>query len=155
MSVKQPGEQKEDSNPAAAGTAAESPSTETLERPQTMQLLSQFLMEEQEKRAKLREEHNLNSTWKDLQNAYEAASSILPDMGDDEYDTFNEVNTGSGNMMNRLALAASRKQFMASPDKSALKDKKARKDRKKKKKDAKKEAQKQARMMMSRGGNRF
>ena len=45
--------------------------SQPLGRPQTLQMLSRFLMEEQERRTTLREDHGLNSTWKDLQNAYD------------------------------------------------------------------------------------
>ena len=72
------------------------------------------------------------------------------------YDPF---YTGTGNaasnLVNRLALAASRTQsFMGSPDQSLMKANK-RKERKKKKKDAKREAKKQAKLMMASRSKRF
>ena len=144
------------SSAAPSKKTANSPEVE--ERPETMQLLSKLLMEEQEKRAELREEHGLNSTWKDLQSAYETAPSLDLMGGENMYDTFNDVNSGPGNLANRLAFAASRSQtFMGSPDQSMLKaERKTKKDRKKKRKDARKEAKKQARMMITtRSAQRF
>lgn len=173
MSVDQPAEKKAERERSTTttifrggnenkGAPSKSPAApageEPEERPPTMQVLSQYLMEEQEKRAKLREEHNLHSTWKDLQSAYESAPDLIDLGGEHMYDTFDDANAGTGNLVNRLAMAASRTQssFMGSPDQSILKDRKSRKERKKKKKDAKKEAKKQARMMITnRSSHRF
>lgn len=149
--------------------------SQPLSRPQTLQLLSSFLMEEQERRTTLREDNGLNSTWKDLQNAYDTLA--MPGHYDEQggvtgYDTFdgtgggghhNNNNTQDSTMMGgdgdsgdpgaegwskRLVLAASSRtsSFLGSPDAAALKDKKERKERKKKRKDAKKAAKKQAKL---------
>ena len=146
-------------------------SSEPLSRPKTLQLLSEFLVEEQERRKELRETHNLNSTWKDLQNAYETVPVFEdPHLTAGAYDTFdapkdevdglgqlNEVvGQTVGELSKKLALAAS--PFMGSPDQMALKEQKLKKQRKKKRKDARKEAKKQAKLqakMMMGNGNRF
>ena len=147
--------------------------SQPLARPQTLQMLSSFLMEEQERRTTLREDNNLNSTWKDLQNAYDTL--VMPnydDQGNTGYDTFDGVDNNNNNNMGdgegenggenwskRLALAASSRtsSFLGSPDASAAKDKKERKERKKKRKDAKKAAKKQAKLQakMMIGNPRF
>ena len=142
-------------------------STQPLARPQTLQMLSSFLMEEQERRTTLREDNNLNSTWKDLQNAYDTL--VMPNYEDQGgmtgYDTFDgddgmgDEEHGGENWSKRLALAASSRtsSFLGSPDASAAKDKKERKERKKKRKDAKKAAKKQAKLQakMMIGNPRF
>ena len=78
-------------------------SSQPLSHPQTLQMLSGFLMEEQERRTKLREDNNLNSTWKDLQNAYDTLA--MPGYDDQgmaiagaggQYDTFDSMGGGGG-----------------------------------------------------------
>jgi len=141
--------------------------SQPISRPKTLQLLSQFLVEEQERRRKLREDHGLNSTWKDLQTAYDTlslpydphvAGGASPGMGGLDGDG-GDASGGVGDWSKRLvsAAASSASSFMGSPDQAALKDKKARKERKKKRKDAKKEAKKQAKLQLKNkmGNSRF
>lgn len=162
-----PNEQAQDELPKVDKVVASQPLT----RPKTLQLLSGFLLEEQERRKSLRENHGLHSTWKDLQNAYETVPVFEdPGLAAGVYDTFdapkdevgglgqlNEVVGQSvGELSKKLAMAAS--PFMGSPDQMALKEQKLRKQRKKKRKDARKEAKKQAKLqakMMMGNGNRF
>jgi len=132
-------------------------SSEPLTQPGTLQMLSTFLMEEQDRRQRLREENGLNTTWKDLQNAYDTL--VMPAFDEqhlpsDAYDTFSnygvdntklEGGEGSENWSKRLAMAAS-STFLGSPDIAAHEDKKVEKERKKKRKDAKKAAKRQAKL---------
>ena len=128
-------------------------------------------MEEQERRRDLRENHNLHTTWKDLQNAYETVP-VFDDHGmttgaydtfdapKDEVDGLGQLNEVVGQTVGELSkkLAAAASPFMGSPDQMALKEQKLKKQRKKKRKDARKEARKQAKLqakMMMGNGNRF
>jgi hypothetical protein len=131
-----------------------------LSHPRTLQMLSQFLMEEQERRQSLRETHNIGTTWKDLQNAYETVASFEDPAA---YDTFegNANNTSGADVGTFSTMALSAAQtFMGSPEMTpAQKEKKLRKERKKKRKDAKKEAKRhakqQAKLMISQDARRF
>lgn len=158
-------EQAQDELPKIDRVVASQPLT----RPKTLQMLSDFLNEEQDRRKSLRETHNLHTTWKDLQNAYESVP-VFEEVGlvtaeqleaaKDEVDGLGQLNdvVGQtvGELSKKLALAAS--PFMGSPDQMALKEQKLKKQRKKKRKDARKEAKKQAKLqakMMMGNGNRF
>jgi hypothetical protein len=147
--------------------------SQPLSHPRTLQMLSQFLMEEQERRQSLRETFHLGTTWKDLQNAYETVASFTDPALYDTFETgnhhnhnpnhnhhgntFNNNTSGGANNNNNntsnnetggtfstLALSAAQ-SFMGSPEMTpAQKEKKIRRDRKKKRKEAKKEAKRHA-----------
>jgi hypothetical protein len=156
-------EQAQDELPRVERVAFSQPLT----RPKTLQMLSEFLMEEQERRKTLRENHNLHTTWKDLQTAYETVP-VFEDLTlmDGRYDTFENtkdevdglgevVGQTVGELSKKMLAAAS--PFMGTPDQAALKEQKLKKQRKKKRKDARKEAKKQAKLQMKMmgTGNRF
>ncbi|CAB9505491.1 expressed unknown protein [Seminavis robusta] len=134
-------------------------STQSIASPNTLQMLSEFLMDEQERRQSLRETHHLGTTWKDLQNAYETVAAFEdPGIAAGGYDTFEgpqggaDVGSSAFSDVQKIAMRASQ---MLSPE--SLKKKKERKKKrkdKKEKKEAKKHAKLQAKMMMGQEGSR-